>query len=85
MDITACNSRMNLLKTGNLNENSNRYIDDITGFKGILKDHQRSMLYEMKQIESNQIEYNHNEGFWQGCVVSTVEFIDTHIVPHITD
>ena len=41
----------------------------------------KAVLTEYYNEESCIIEYNHNEGFWQGCVASTIEFIDTYIVP----
>lgn len=49
-----------------------------------LTGYEKALLTEHYNDTSNQIEYNHNEIFWQGCVMSTVEFIDTYIVPHIT-
>ena len=34
--------------------------------------------------ESNCIEYQHDEEFWELCKENIIDFIDTNIVPHLT-
>lgn len=50
-----------------------------------LTGHSKSVLTEHYNDTSNQIHYLHDEGFWQLCVDSTIQFIDLHIVPHIEE
>ena len=55
MDIKSCNNRLSLIKTGNIDNTSSRYNESILKFKGILKNHQKSLLYSMQKIEDNDI------------------------------
>ena len=48
-----------------------------------LTSYNKSILTEHYNDTSNQINYLHDEVFWQLCVESTIQFIDLHIKPHI--
>jgi hypothetical protein len=50
-----------------------------------LTGYNKSVLTEHYNDTSNQIHYVHDEGFWQLCIDSTIQFIDLHIVPHIKE
>ena len=50
-----------------------------------LTGYNKSVLTEHYNDTSNQIHYLHDEGFWQLCVDSTIQFIDLHILPHIKE
>jgi hypothetical protein len=43
----------------------------------------KSTLTEHYNDTSHQINYSRDEDFWNTCVASTKDFIDTHIVPHM--
>ena len=46
---------------------------------------QKTLLTEHYNSESNMIEYEHDEEFWELCKENIIEFINTNIVPHITE
>ena len=50
-----------------------------------LTGHSKSVLTEHYNDTSNQINYLHDDVFWQLCVDSTIQFIDLNIVPHIEE
>ena len=45
----------------------------------------KALLTEHYNNESNCIEYQHNEEFWELCKGNIIDFIDTNIVPHLTE
>ena len=49
-----------------------------------LTEFKKALLTEHYNSESNMIEYEHDEEFWELCKENIIEFIDTNIVPHIT-
>ena len=44
-----------------------------------------AMLTEHYNSESNCIVYKHDEEFWELCNHNIIDFIDTNIVPHLTE
>jgi hypothetical protein len=50
-----------------------------------LTGYNKSVLTEHYNDTSHQINYLHDDVFWQLCVDSTIQFIDLNIVPHIEE
>ena len=42
-----------------------------------------ALLTEHYNDTSNEISYSHDEGFWQQCTESIIQFIDTHIASYL--
>lgn len=59
MDITACTNRLNIIRNGNINCNSDKLGVSTISFTKELKDHQKSLLYSMNNLENNYCEDDH--------------------------
>ena len=42
----------------------------------------QAILTENYNDQSNEINYSHNENFWNQCILNTQQFMDQYIVPH---
>lgn len=61
MDLYACQTRLQFIENGNLDENSEKS-EKCDGFKLELKEHQRSMLYQLNNLESGDIKISTDNG-----------------------